>query len=285
MKELEKIIRRRIEGLGGEASILVKDADTGERITINEGKSFHAASIIKLPILWEALKQVEEGKRTLQDIVILQNSDKVGGCGVLPILHEGLALTLEDLLFLMTDISDNTATNMLIDVLGLENINRRIQSLGMKDTKLARKLMIIIPGVYNYTCAFDVANILERFLKADGLKKIFAEKGLDILYSQQYNDRLSGELLLCGACGFRVGFDNLCSKCGAEISDVDALPIKFAHKTGEIVGTVHDAGIMHIGDRRIIIVGLTKNLKNNLDGYAFLKKIGLDIYNYYANQS
>ncbi|SCY79912.1 serine hydrolase [Alkaliphilus peptidifermentans] len=284
MKELQDIIQKHINEIEGTAAIYVKDTETNEVITINSQERFHAASTIKIPILWEALRQVEKGSIKLDDKILLKDVDKVGGCGVLFLLHNGLQLTLEDLLHLMIDISDNTATNMVIDFIGKDNVNKALEELGMVDTFLARKLMVVIPGVYSYTCAKDIGRILEAFITHEGLHKEYAEKGLAILEAQQLNNRLSQELHLCGQCEFRVGHDNTCPQCGASIADVDSKPLHFPHKTGEIIGVTHDAGIMHIKSKRIIVVALTKGLKNNKIGYNLLSDIGLEIYDYFNNR-
>jgi len=87
-------------------------------IAYRAGETFPAASVIKLPILVEAYRQVDEGRLDLSERIPLRAEDRVGGSGVLKELEPGAALTLRDLLTLMIVVSDNTATNMVIDRVG-----------------------------------------------------------------------------------------------------------------------------------------------------------------------
>ncbi|MBM7616125.1 serine hydrolase [Alkaliphilus hydrothermalis] len=319
LKPLEMTIQRMIEPIDGTVAVYIKDLDTQEEIEIGVMERFHAASMIKVPLLYEALRQLEMGKLNLEEKYKLQQEEKVGGCGVLQLLGEGLEVTLEDLLHLMIDISDNTATNMLLDIVGKDEVNQTLRRLGIEDTLLARKLMVVAPGVYSYTTAKDmgrlfevieqnrikVEEVLEEVLKeqeelkaelkaevkkeetlklqeteksANRVNEKASKKAIKILLAQQMNDRLSYELNLCGACNHRVGHENTCSQCGAAISDVDTNPVPFAHKTGEIVGVVHDGGIMYLDNRRIVIVVLTKGLQNNEIGHKLLRDIGVEVY-------
>ena len=283
MERLNEEIQRLIEGIDGQVGIYIKDLGSGETLAIGESIEFHAASMIKIPILWEALKQVEEKKRKLTDRILLRDEDKVGGCGVLSILQDGLELSLEDLLHLMIDISDNTATNMLIDLLGKENVNHRLKEMGIDHTFLARKLMIVIPGLYSYTCAKDMGILLEKLAISHGIDQQLAQKGIQILLAQQLNDKISRDLFTCGKCDYLVGHENVCPRCGAKMAEVDSVPVKFAHKTGEIVGVVHDGGILYRGGKTVIVVCLMKGLKNNREGNDFLAKIGLMLDGYCNN--
>lgn len=98
------------------------------------------ASTIKLPILVHAAMCVHDGYLSWDTKISLTDSDKVGGMGVLQHLKTPHDLTLHDACYLMTAISDNTATNLVIDAIGIDNINQFIQSFGLTDTKLFRKV-------------------------------------------------------------------------------------------------------------------------------------------------
>lgn len=283
MKGLENRIQYHINRVEVTVGVYIKNVESQQEIIINGDEGFHSASIIKIPILWEGLRQVEAGEKSLGDKIILRNKDKVGGCGVLQILQEGLELTLEDLLHLMIDISDNTATNILIDYLGKDKINDTIKALDMKNTYLAKKLMVTIPEIYNYTSPKDIGNILERLLTHRGLGEVYANKALEILSKQQLNDCFSKELRLCGECHHRVGHQNRCPICSGFVGDVDPISVPFPHKTGSITGVVHDAGVIHIGKVPVIIVGLTKGLGSNEVGRQLLSDIGLEVYEYFLN--
>lgn len=280
MKVLKDQIIERFNSVKGTKALYLKNIETNEEITINHEEKFHAASIIKLYYLYEALRQVQKNKLKLNQIFKLPEIEKVDGCGVLKILHNNIELTLEDLLNLMIDVSDNTATNMLFDILGKDNINCSLREININNTYVARKLMKVIPGTYNYTTAKDVGKILEEFYNPKTLKKDLATKAIEILSKQQYNDSISKDLIRCGKCGKLIKNMNYCDKCNTFVGDIDPIPVFFPHKTGEISGVVHDAGIMYTFNKRIIVVVLTKNLDNNLVGKDILSKVGIHIYKY-----
>lgn len=282
MNELKKKLEHLLFELPGEKSLYIKSLEDDFTLDINSNMKCQSASIIKLFYLYEALKQIQNNKLNFDQLFPLPEEEKVGGSGILNLLHSNLELTLEDLLTLMIDVSDNTATNMLFDILGKDQINQSLEELGIKKTYVARKLMKIIPGVYNYTTAMDTGKILEEFARPKVLNNHLAEKAIEILNQQQFNDSLSRDLITCGNCHNLLNNENICPNCQTFIGKVDPIIIKFPHKTGEISGVVHDAGVMYIHDRAYIIAFLTKNLKNNLAGKSCMSKIGTTIYNYFS---
>lgn len=282
MYELKRKLENILLELPGEKSLYIKSLEDDITLEINPNMKFHAASIIKLYYLYEALNQVQDNKLNLNQLFELPHAEKVGGCGVLKLLHSNIKLTLEDLLKLMIAISDNTATNMLFDILGKENINNSLIELGITETYVARKLMKVIPGVYSYTTAKDTGKILEEFVRPKLLNTKLAKKAIDILSEQQLNNCLSRDLVSCGNCGYLLNNENFCPNCNSFIGEVDPINIIFPHKTGEISGIVHDAGIMYIHNRCYIITLLTKDLKSNLASKSCMNKIGTTIYRYFA---
>ncbi len=88
----------------------------------------------------EAFARVAEGKAKWTDELVLTKEKKVGGAGILPVFADGLRLTLRDAVTLMMVLSDNTATNLVIDVLTADAVNARMESLGMKETRLMRRV-------------------------------------------------------------------------------------------------------------------------------------------------
>jgi beta-lactamase class A len=99
---------------------------------------FPTASTIKTAVMLEAYRQAEEGRLPLDTVLTLREADKVGGSGVLRSLHEGLAVTVSDLVYLMIALSDNTATNMLIGRLGTARIDDGLTAAGFTETRLFR---------------------------------------------------------------------------------------------------------------------------------------------------
>jgi beta-lactamase class A len=135
---LEQRIARDLHDFKGVMGIAAINLVTGEEILVNAAARFPAASTIKVAVMLEAYHAASEGRLPLDAILTLRDADKVGGSGVLKGLHEGLQLTARDLIHLMIVLSDNTATNMLVDRLGTATIDERLASYGLQDTRLFR---------------------------------------------------------------------------------------------------------------------------------------------------
>ncbi len=137
-------LARDAEATGGVVGVAVHGA-AGELYSHNGDRRFRAASTIKVPIMIEAYRQVDRGALTLDDSSSLRDEDRTAGSGVLSHLHAGLELTLADLLYLMIAVSDNTATNLVLDRTGLEAVNATMQSLGMTKSVLGRRMLGYLP--------------------------------------------------------------------------------------------------------------------------------------------
>jgi len=132
-----RAIAAKVDGVVGYEIV---DLTSNERIASLERDSFPTASAIKLAIVYELFKQVGEGRVKLDESLTLDRSKAVGGSGVL--IHLGTpTMTLRDYATLMVTLSDNTATNVLIDRLGMAGITRRMQQLGLPGTQLRRHMM------------------------------------------------------------------------------------------------------------------------------------------------
>ena len=112
----------------------------GSRITHREDEIFKSASCIKIAIMIELFRRIDSGELSLDQTYVLKEADKVPGSGVLQQLHAGIELTLRDVCHLMISISDNPATNILIDHLGMEAINATMRSLGLEKSVLGRPM-------------------------------------------------------------------------------------------------------------------------------------------------
>lgn len=276
MKELQRKIQERIDSFPGRAGLALMHREEKRTIIINGEQRFHAASIIKVPILYEALQQVGQGRLELAREYQLPQEEKVGGAGVLNLLHSGLNLSLADLLHLMIVISDNTATNMLIDIAGRENVNKTLDEIGCPDTFLARKLMRPVSDLYSYTSALDTVGILDRIYED------FFELGMPILRKQQFNDCLSRDIRVCKKCKEWIGSASHCPKCRSAINQLQQEKVVFAHKTGEINGVVHDAGIWELPGATVIIALLTDQLPDNRDGKFLQARLGADLFQFFS---
>ena len=131
-------IQREIGAFRGVMGMAATNLATGETIAVNADTRFPTASTIKTAVMVEVYHQIQEGKLTRQQVVPLTDAVKQGGSGVLQPLDAGLNLTVKDLLTLMVIVSDNTATNMLIDLVGTASVDRRIESYGISNVKLFR---------------------------------------------------------------------------------------------------------------------------------------------------
>ena len=233
-KEIEKIISQ----VEGSVCINFYDLNKNNVFSINGDKKVLSASTIKLLILAELMKKISENKFSLSDTIMIADSMKTGGDGVLKELNTGHHFTLKELATLMIIVSDNQATNILIDFLGMENINQLGKELDLKETFLGRKMMDAEArkkGYDNYTCADDISLLLKLIYQEKLINKEASQLMLDILLRQQQGERLQRYLP----------------------SD-----IKIAHKCGDLDNLENDGGILWIGDKAYILVVLTNGMPN-----------------------
>jgi beta-lactamase class A len=124
----------------GKVALFAENLQTHRTVALSPDTPVQTASVIKLAILYEALEQIRDNKVHFNDPITLTKTDQVPGSGVLHFFDAPLPLTFKDVLTMMIIMSDNAATNLAIDHLGLEKINARIASLGLKDTYLYKKI-------------------------------------------------------------------------------------------------------------------------------------------------
>jgi beta-lactamase class A len=189
----------------GNVALYATDLNSGKTVALNADTTVPTASVIKLTVLFEALKQIQDGRKHWNDPLTLAKANQVEGSGVLALFDTPATLTLKDALTLMIVLSDNTATNMAIDDLGLQNIDDRIRWMGLQNTWLYKKVfMDPVPPVpadqpkfgLGKTTAREMAQVMERFatcnLNAPGVTtppsesdKAICNVALDILKAQQ----------------------------------------------------------------------------------------------------
>jgi beta-lactamase class A len=124
----------------GQVAIYAKDLKTGQTVALKADEPVQTASVIKLAILYEAMEQVRAGKRHWDDKVTLTKENQTDGSGVLGFFDAPTTLTLKDVLSMMVITSDNTATNVAIDTIGLDPVNAEMGKLGLKNTWLYKKI-------------------------------------------------------------------------------------------------------------------------------------------------
>jgi beta-lactamase class A len=155
----------------GKVTVFAHNLKTGQTASVAPDVPVQTASTIKMGVLLDAAEQIRAGKATLDEHLVLTKANQVPGSGVLGVLDTPLTLTLRDTLMLMVVLSDNTATNMAIDKLGLEHIDATIQAAGLKDTWLYKKVFLPPAGPVpadqpkfglGKTTAREMAAIMER---------------------------------------------------------------------------------------------------------------------------
>ncbi|MDR7867902.1 MAG: serine hydrolase [Sporomusaceae bacterium] len=222
-------------------SIYVKDLDSGLYTYLNPMRH-KAASLIKVFIMAEAFNQKKQGKLDFSEVVTITKSDQYAW-GSLDKVPAGTKVTVGELVEQMIVVSDNTATNLLIPKLGMDNVNALIKKLGCTETVLARRMLdsaAAKAGRENYTSPKDMAIILEKLYNKECVDPESDQKMLDILARQQWNERIPANL---------------------------PHDLKIAHKTGELGGALHDCGIVFGRQRDYILCMMTKNVPEEHLGY------------------
>lgn len=155
-----------VESYEGVAGVHVLDLTSGDRFAVRDDLVFPQASAIKVPILLELFRRAEADPGLLRRRVEMTDEVRTAGSGVLQVLTDGgSALSLEDYAIYMIMVSDNTATNVLIDELGMDAINRLSMSLGATQTRLQRKMIRAeesARGNENLSTPRDAALIMEK---------------------------------------------------------------------------------------------------------------------------
>ncbi|HEU4873468.1 MAG TPA: serine hydrolase [Pyrinomonadaceae bacterium] len=139
-QSLDDRVKPIVASFKGKVSLFAKNLDTGETYALNADERVRTASTIKIAVMIEAFARVAEGKAKWTDEVVLTKEKKVSGSGILGELSDGLKLMLRDAVNLMMILSDNTATNLVLDVLTTDAVNARMESLGFKQIKIMRKV-------------------------------------------------------------------------------------------------------------------------------------------------
>ena len=142
LAKLRTPLEQRIARHRGTVGLYVKDLTSGETLSINGRDQFPSASVIKVPILVELFYHIERGRIKLSDPVIMLAADQRPGSGVLQLLSTPHTLTIGDAAMLMIILSDNSATNLIIDKVGIRNVNARMDSLGLRQTRLHAKVFL-----------------------------------------------------------------------------------------------------------------------------------------------
>ncbi|EGO62803.1 serine hydrolase [Acetonema longum] len=252
---LAGLIQDRIQKEPGFYSLAVSLPDTQDRISINS-RRMSSASLIKIYIMTETLRQAKEGILALDELLTVTAANRVGGAGELEFAAYGSQYTILHLVEVMITESDNTATNLLIDRIGMDSVNRCMAGLNAADTELARRMMDFAArqeGRDNYTSVTDMVSVLERLYHRCCLDPFCDSVMLAILKQQQ--DRVKIPLYL---------------PPGTVV----------AHKTGELDYTEHDAGIVYGSKHSYAVAIMAEQLMDVAYGRHVIANMSKLIFEY-----
>lgn len=260
-QKLESTIHETDQNLDGVLAVAILDLSTGQKYLLHADEVLPTASSIKIAILAELFRQAQQGKVKLGDLYTLQKADIVGGSGIAEALTPGVTrLTLRDVAALMISVSDNSATNIIIDRVGMENVNGLLDSLGLTHIRLRRKMMDLKAageGRENIATPREMMTLLEDLYRGKVLNKQFMEDFFNLLsiHKESYIPR--------------------------------GLPedLRVANKPGELEGVRNDSGIVFTKNRPYVISVMTAYLRREKDGGDAIIRISNAAYHMFDRLS
>lgn len=258
-EDLQEAVNEIVGRIPGKACI--KLLAPGGELDISADERVSAASLIKVPIMMAAYLKAEHQGLNLKQLVPIPKEQRVGGMGVVTHLNADLALPLEDIITLMIIVSDNTATNLCIDAVGIDYIRQVLAELGCKQTVLGRRLMDYEArsrGLDNWTSASDMVLLLHKIWEGTSLPASGQEKMRNNLVAQQFNTKLPR----------RIPYG-----AGTIV----------AHKTGEITAVEHDAAIIEVNGRQAYLAVLLHELTDTYAGQDAIAEIGRLVWEYLSD--
>jgi beta-lactamase class A len=260
-KKLQYRIERMDEDLDGVMAVAIKDLTSGKEFFLHGDEVMPQASSIKIAVLADLFLQAQHGKLKLTDEYVVRKEDLVSGSDIMLGLTPGVTrLTLRELATMMVAVSDNSATNVLIGRLGMDDVNGMLQEIGLKSTRLRRKMMDLnaaSEGRENVSTPREMMTLLEKIQKGKLLNKEMTADFFRILGTHKESSMLQG------------------------LPD-DAVA---ANKPGELEAVRNDSGIVFLKNRPYILCVMTTYLKDEKDGSAAIRKISELTYSYFDRVS
>lgn len=230
MTEIEILenIRREMSAIPGHLGFYYKNLVAGYEYGIRQEEIYGAASVIKLPLFLHILAECEQGRLSLDDEIVTEESDKVPSCGALNMFTGSIRTDIRTVCRLMICLSDNTATNRLIRLCGFEAIEQGFAAMGLEKTRIRRKLFdrsADARGKRNTISPRELGLLLEKLYRGEFISREVSDYAIEVLSEQQIMHKLGGKL---------------------------GENIKIAHKTGEDDGLSNDIGIVYAGKPFVI---------------------------------
>ena len=249
-----KDISKNLNGLMGVAA---KDLINGEEILLNEDTIFPQASAIKVPILITLYREAEEGKIDLSRSFWLEEKAKTGGSGVLKELGDHtVQMSIRDLAILMILVSDNSAANIIIDLIGIERVNQSLKSWGLEKTELRRKMMDIRAAATdqeNISTPREMMGLLEKLHGGELLEQKHTEEVIEIMKKPKRSN----------------------------LRKLLPSNVPVADKPGGVEGAVCGIGIVYLSYRPYIVCLMTKYLKAEDEGEDAIARASRLIFDYF----
>ncbi len=214
-------IRQRMESIPGHTGFYYLNLATGVEYGVREDEIFGAASVIKLPLYMHVLAECSEGRMSMDENLTITAEDKVPICGALTLFTADVDADVRTLCKLMISISDNTATNKLIDYSTIPGAQEGFRRLGLEKTQLTRKLFdraASRAGLRNVICPKEIGHLLATLYRGEFVSEAVSKEAIDTLLLQQVDHKLNGRI------------------CGE---------VPIAHKTGEDDCLSNDVGIVY----------------------------------------
>jgi beta-lactamase class A len=250
-QKLESAIHDVDEHLDGVMGVAIEDLTTGDQFFLHENEIFAQASSIKITVLANLYLQAQQGKLKLTDLYTVQASDLVADSDIMGGLTPGVTrITLRDLANMMVAVSDNSATNVLIDRVGMDNVNAMLDSLGLAHTRLRRKMMDLEAakqGRENISTPREMTALLEAIYCGKFLNQESTADFVKVLSTNK--DSWIPRDLPAG--------------------------LKIANKPGSLEAVRNDSGIVFVEGRPYVICVMTAFLSNERDGEQAISKISL----------